>query len=623
MNGIGKKVVVVADLARYSDVAKLLEEQLGVNAVAQLNDQIRLFVDQALADSGVDAADAVVKRTGDGVILSLDDAATASRFAEALHRNAAESNRGKDVTLPQRHFRVGISSGNVVIGDDFAGAAVVFAARLEARCRTGEVLIEENTWSDLPHAMKGLYGTEVEEVAGKHDERFFARRRQVVDPAPWDPSFQTMASPPRYTIERIQLENIRCFRRLQISLATDDTPVKWIMIVGDNAKGKTTLLRCLALGLCNETDAIALMQETRGEYLRAGETEGVVKISLKRADDGTVYTIRTTITRSSADAPEIVRQRITPEEGFSWDDLFVCGYGTYRSTEANESYEKYSSRNALQTLFDGEASLHNPELVLVRHPHVRERLERRLAEVLMLDDPEYGVSFSERGLVVRGPWGDAPFRSLSDGYRSTTQWMVDFIGWQIYANRFGNSDAGGILLIDELEQHLHPRWQRHIVERLRQQFPETQIFSTTHTPLVAAGVVDLEDAMLLRLVEEDEGAVTAHVLDKKKLMGKRADQVLASEAFGLVTTRSPKSTDDLSRYAELLGKVGNGADEEREILREQLKASLLFGENEFEQTVELAVSQALDKLVEGPPDEVMRLEAKRQLRELFRTGEKG
>ncbi len=61
--------------------------------------------------------------------------------------------------------------------------------------------------------------------------------------------------------------------------------------------------------------------------------------------------------------------------------------------------------------------------------------------------------------------------------------------------------------------------------------------------------------------------------------------------------------------------------EEREALREQLKASLLFGENEFEQAVELALSRALGEQLRKPPDGVTRFDAKRRLRGLFRAGE--
>lgn len=153
------------------------------------------------------------------------------------------------------------------------------------------------------------------------------------------------------------------------------------------------------------------------------------------------------------------------------------------------------------SLFDDDTVLQNPQVVLLaQEARLRSRLEHRLLSVLMLDEPGYQVTCPRTGAEIHGPWGDHPLRSLSDGYRSTAQWVLDFLGWSIYAGRFANgSDIGGILLVDELEQHLHPRWQRHIVQRLRQQFPKTQIFASTHTPLVAAGTADIEAGRLLRL----------------------------------------------------------------------------------------------------------------------------
>jgi predicted ATP-binding protein involved in virulence len=186
----------------------------------------------------------------------------------------------------------------------------------------------------------------------------------------------------------------------------------------------------------------------------------------------------------------------------------------------------------------------------------------------------------------------------------------------IYAGRFvGNSSIGGILLIDEIEQHLHPRWQRHVIQRLRRQFPQTQIIASTHTPLVAAGAVDVDDSIVLRVTQG--GKVTN--LDTATIAGKRADQVLASEAFGLVTTRSPASQREISRYAELLGTDPRTDEEEAELreLKERIVEALRWGENDFERTVEKAVDQALESLVLKAPRELLDLEARRQLREIF------
>lgn len=418
-------------------------------------------------------------------------------------------------------------------------------------------------------------------------------------------------------VTRLEISNIRCIPHLAIDFPEGSD--RWVMFLGNNASGKTTLLRSLALGLCNALDAAAMIKDIPGNVLQEGASEGFVEVHMRRSLDGAELRIRTSILRDPESGSETIQQDKTPARGFPWNDIFVCGYGTQRSAQARSSSDHYSPLNALRTLFSDQASLQNPEVVLLRQSRTERRLiEQRLLSVLMLDESVSSISSGDEGLTVRGPWGTTPLFSLSDGYRSTAQWVIDYIGWQIHADRFDfDNGSGGILLIDELEQHLHPRWQRQIVQRLRRQFPTTQIFSTTHTPLVAAGVVDLDDAMIVRLEKEDE-EITAHIVDKEKLKGKRADQILASEAFGLVTSRTPGSTDDLNRYVELLNKdVTEDEREERDALAKRLEENIVFGENEFEQTVERAVRETLEKLLGDALGPEHILETKRQLSELF------
>lgn len=189
-------VVVVVDLSRYSDICKQLEQQLGVEAVAALNQQIQLLIRTALAAAKVEFTRLPFKSTGDGAIIAIDGAEQATHFAGALHNVAEEHNRHRDVPLAQRHFRVGVWSGSIMlqpqrtesgdfIGFDFAGTSIANAVRLESACRTGEVLISADTWAQLPQAMRSLYGKK-ETVRGKREEQFQAHRRVVVPPAPWD-----------------------------------------------------------------------------------------------------------------------------------------------------------------------------------------------------------------------------------------------------------------------------------------------------------------------------------------------------------------------------------------------------------------------------------------------------
>jgi energy-coupling factor transporter ATP-binding protein EcfA2 len=419
-------------------------------------------------------------------------------------------------------------------------------------------------------------------------------------------------------IRRLVLENVRCFESLDLPVI-DGTG--WITVLGDNAAGKSTVLRSLAVGLCNESDATALMSTLPGSMIREGASSGMIRIELHDNEDDRNLSIVTSLHRDESTGEEILRKGTDPAI-FPWNKLFVCGYGTNRGRQAHAGFEIYTVRDSVRTLFDDAASLQNPELVLLRQsPELRQEIEHKVLQILMLDDPGFEVTYPKTGPVIEGPWGRQALRVLSDGYRSTMQWVLDFISWGVYAGRFnGGRELGGILLIDELEQHLHPVWQRHIVDRLRRQFPATQIFATTHTPLLAAASADFEDALVCRLKAHLDAPPELVIIDRQELAGLRADQVLASEAFGLPTSRSLGSVNDLDRFAELRGKSERTAKEDAELTRlsERLDQSLRFGERPFEQEVEAAVGKTLREMSTSADPELLDKETKRQLRELFR-----
>ena len=425
-------------------------------------------------------------------------------------------------------------------------------------------------------------------------------------------------------LAEIELINIRCFKEIVINIEKEDKPSLWTMILGDNSAGKTTLLRCLALGICNAADASFLLKKMDGELLREGENKGIIKVRLKQEKINKDFTISTVIEKPSKTSPLVLNQTTKPVNDFPWNDIFICGYGVQRSALAPASAKEYQAKWAVSTLFDYNANLQNPEVVLLRQDQeVRDKTEKKVLEILMLDPDKYGIELTKQGLLFRSPWGILPFDSLSDGYRSTIRWTLDFVSWLIFVDRYSDEDyIGGILLIDELEQHLHPRWQRYIVQQLRKQFPKIQFITTTHTPLVASGIVDIKDSVLLKLNETEPNKVSSQFINKELLKGKRADQILASSAFDLITSRSPRSTDMLLRYAELHAK-SRSQEEENEFIRlsGEIKGSLVFGENEFEQLVEKAVSETLDKLLAKPAGEILDLETKKQLRNLFRKEE--
>ncbi|MBD2150753.1 AAA family ATPase [Pseudanabaena sp. FACHB-1277] len=508
-------------------------------------------------------------------------------------------------------------------------------------------------------------------------------------------------------ISEVELKNIRCFESLKVSFTEGDKPSDWFMVLGENAAGKTTLLRSIALGLCDQSDAAALKSFLSGDLVRDGADEGYIKIVLSNKDasqiplvrsqqlhrallsafptisklkdlknalpeelgqpspytslseqivemigrantdeklneliaiarqqspdnrslqnlDGNnqtnTYTITTTITKKS-EKSETLTQKIEPEADFLWSDIFVCGYGANRTTQSHNNYEGYRTLDAVQSLFTSQVSFQDPEVVLRRRSdEVRKQIEQQLLKVLMLDDhAEYQFHYSDRGIEVEGPWGRQPLAALSDGYRSTSQWLLDFIGWAVHANRLTeNGNIGGILLIDEIEQHLHPLWQRHFVQRLHEMFPNTQIIASTHTPLAASGVVDIESGLLVKLDRSHDNGVQAKLINKEELYGKRADQVLTSEAFGLVTSRNLGSMTDIDRYSELLGRTRRTEDEENELqeLRGKVREGLQDGENPTERLIRSEVESAIEKVANDITPELLELELTRHLQQL-------
>jgi predicted ATPase len=427
-------------------------------------------------------------------------------------------------------------------------------------------------------------------------------------------------APPALYLRTIELTNIRCFRSLKIEFAREETFYLRTTILGDNALGKSTLLRAIGIALSNETDAAALMKSMSGPLIRSGEVEATIYALLIEDQSGARFEIKKTITIET-DGSEKLKQVTVPETIFPWSSVFVCGYGTQRTAAANESFDAYSTRLAVATLFDSRAFLQNPELVLLRqNPALKRHLVRKLLDVMLLDPATHSVEESSAGLRLRGPLGSVPFNALSDGYRSTTQWFLDLFAWLILTKRIpAREEPAGILVLDEIEQHLHPRWQRHVIQQLSAKLPRMQIIATTHTPLVASGMADVQAGALLRLLKGDGDEPKVDVVDTTLLHGMRADQVL-TEFFDLTTSRNPGSNEDLDRYVQLRSAKSLKPDEKSELeaLAKKMQPGLQSGETEFERTVDRAVSDTLDNLLSKEPAVPLDLETKRKLRELFR-----
>ena len=189
-----------------------------------------------------------------------------------------------------------------------------------------------------------------------------------------------------------------------------------------------------------------------------------------------------------------------------------------------------------------------------------------------------GVAEDEQGLypAFRTPNGDLPLDVLSQGTQSIVQFVAHLL--LRYAEYYDFppdlNDKPGIAIIDEIDAHLHPKWQRRIIPALTRNFPSLQIFCSTHSPLMLAG---LKEGQVQLLRRDDEGKVTVTV-NETDISGWTSDEVLRQYMY----VRNPTdmgTADRASRYQELEGKEFRSEAEAEELaqLREAVRADLLRG----------------------------------------------
>lgn len=136
-----------------------------------------------------------------------------------------------------------------------------------------------------------------------------------------------------------------------------------------------------------------------------------------------------------------------------------------------------------------------------------------------------GVDEDDRGLFPQfhTPDGNMPLNALSQGTQSLIQWLAHFlIGYaEYYEFPESLADKPGVFIVDEIDAHLHPSWQRRIIPTLTRHFPCLQIFCSTHSPLMLAGLKEGQ-AQLLRRDETGKVVVSRNESD---IIGWSVDEI--------------------------------------------------------------------------------------------------
>lgn len=408
-------------------------------------------------------------------------------------------------------------------------------------------------------------------------------------------------------IKSFQLSNIKGFEQLECDLTRPDGSLAgWTVLTGGNGSGKTTVLRALAVRLMGAKAANSMLANYLSWRRNNHHPQIFIKFDLPTGkfffntahfemqlgywviyqDAGAEY-IAAAIKQSSQSSPEMKTDLDTP-------DIFCCGYGPFRRISGASADVADTMRapvlERFVTLFKESASLSEADTWLrdlnYKKLEGKPQAAEQLATVLELLNDELlpnGVQIDKvdsDGLWLRDAQDLAlTWHDMSDGYRSALALLCDIVrhmfkhfGTASITRRNGEGHleitAPGVVLIDEVDAHLHPEWQREIGFWLKRHFPAIQFIVTSHSPIICQAAD--ENGLFVLPNPGSGGQLRALSQDEYwQVVSSKSDTILRSPAFGLDNTRSPRAVAARADYADLQAKRNAGlALNEEEINRE-------------------------------------------------------
>lgn len=420
-----------------------------------------------------------------------------------------------------------------------------------------------------------------------------------------------------YYVE-LRLANVRAFKSQQTLKLTDasGSPSRWNLILGENGCGKTTILQCLV-----RMRPIAAFQRKKTGVNYSGAPTFVDPELAEHSNDEITGFIRNRASESASIDAILsnvkFNQKVTSEARFkiganiehsngeltdvsilqakhtlSKPDPLVIAYAAGRHV-GHSNIVSIQDRDQNQTLFDEGLDLYDASEVLDRlhHAMVDEKARAQTEAAQQVDAKRFNIliaavaallpdtkpedvdvrgpdvpnrSKTQHGIHVRTKSGFVALNSLSVGYQTMFAWTVDlawrlFIAYPASANPLAEP---AVVLIDEIDLHLHPMWQRSLRAHLLEHFPNVQFIATTHSPVTAQESIAAGANVSVVRWNDDEAVIINNPLPQNEW---RVDQVLVSDLFDFNSARSPAAEVKLERRKRLISKARLTAAEKIEL----------------------------------------------------------
>ncbi len=364
-------------------------------------------------------------------------------------------------------------------------------------------------------------------------------------------------------IKSISIKNFKGFDDIELSFEKENQQGKrqWTVILGENGVGKSNLLKAIALLSIDST--IALISSS-DEWIKKDTISATIKAIF--VSNGKEQEKK--ISFDSKVLPDIHDARD--------ESPFIVAYGATRSLNlgehiGNRSIYPGKDTQAVGNLFNPNSFLHSITAWAIDLDYrkgekgltiVKQALEGFLPEVSF-----ECIDKENRQLMFKTVDGVLSLDQLSDGYKNMAAWFGDlmFRITEHYKDIENPLLAEGILLLDELELHLHPSWQRKLYDFITEKLPNMQIIATTHSPLAAQQAGENE-VFALRRNEENKIEVIPFVGSPRKML---INQLLMSPVFGAVNDEAlsvEKTKNEI--------RVSNTTQKKRGLEQENIKEML-------------------------------------------------
>lgn len=329
-------------------------------------------------------------------------------------------------------------------------------------------------------------------------------------------------------LEKLRLKNFRGFKDLELNLHPDVT-----VVAGINGSGKTSILDAIASMLVDVIGRSAEHQFGKMD-VHSGQQSGEIELSGsfngKRCGAQFRYESGSWSYKNQRPAVAVIdtnQMQTGPVPIWPYYKVNRHADDTTPATInpgewlAARAWEPLSGNTNFEILFhwfreredlENEERRDNPSYVDNQLQAVRQALEKVLPDYTnpRVRRPRFGGSLST-DLAIHKPVltitkndTELAFDQLSEGERTTAALVCDIARRLSIANPVRPLQGYGMVLIDEIELHLHPAWQARIIPALRESFPNLQLITTTHSPIVLS-YVSSENVRLLKnfqLVEQ-------------------------------------------------------------------------------------------------------------------------